>query len=103
MRKINLLPYLVEIDNKGTTKPFDVRGSIAACLYHPDLKLYARDLLDNDRLAQKIKAATDFVLVEDAEYEKVKAAFETIKGFEINDVELVKRVLEAEKVEVQEK
>jgi hypothetical protein len=103
MRKIDLTSYLVEVDDKGTEKPFDVKGSISAILYHPDLKLRARDLLDNDRLAQKIKHSQDSVLLEEAEYDKVKAAFESISGFEINDVELVKRVLDAETVEVQEK
>lgn len=102
MRKIDLTPYLVKVDEKGTEKPFDVKGSIYASLYHPDLKLSAMELLGNDKIAQKVKSAEDKVLLEDAEYEKVKRAFETLRGFDMNDVELVKRVLDAEIVEVKE-
>lgn len=80
----------------------DARGSMAASLYHPDLKLSARELLENDRVAQKINGATDFVLLEDAEYQKLLHAFEVIRGFEITDVELVKRVLNAKEVNVRE-
>jgi hypothetical protein len=103
MRKINITPYLVKADDKGTQVPYDVRGSIVNSLYHPDLKLSAKELLDNDRLAQKIKGATDSILLEDAEWDKVSAAFNKISGFGINDVELVNRVLNAEEIEVKEK
>jgi hypothetical protein len=102
MRKINLTPYLVKVDENGTEKPFDVKGSIYAALYHPDLKLSAMELLGNDKIAQKVKAAEGSVLLEEAEYEKIKRAFETLRGFDMNDVELVKRVLDAETVEVVE-
>jgi hypothetical protein len=41
--------------------------------------------------------------VEEDDYRKLRQAFETIQGFTKNDVELVKRVLEAEEIEVAEK
>jgi hypothetical protein len=103
MRKINIDPYDVVVDEKGTKLPFEVKGSIINSLYHPDLRLSAKELLDNDRLAQKIKDCWHVALLEEAEYERVKHAFEVIRGWELNDVEMVKRVLEAEPVEVAEK
>ena len=102
MRKIDLTPYLVEVEDKGTQKPFDVKMSIFASLYHPDLKLSAMELLSNDKIGIKVKASEGSILLEEAEYEKVKRAFETLRGFDMNDVELVKRVLNAEVVEVKE-
>lgn len=99
MRKIDLRGYPVD----GTQELYAVKGSIVEALYAPALKLSARGILDNDRVAQKINAASDEVLLEEADYEKVKAAFETITGYTRNDLELVKRILNAEKVEVEEK
>ena len=43
------------------------------------------------------------ILVEEEDYRKLRQAFETIEGFTKNDMELVKRVLEAEEIEVEEK
>ena len=50
-----------------------------------------------------IKSANGFVLLEESEYSRIKMVFETIQGFRKEDVELVKRVIEAPEVEVQEK
>jgi hypothetical protein len=100
MRKISLDPYNIVVEEKEV--PFLVKESIYNALYHPDLRLSAKDLLDNDRLAQKIKACGNVALLEEEEYQRVLQAFNTIKGFGSNDVELVRRVLEASEVEVKE-
>ena len=105
MRKIDLSDYTVNTLTEQGEKPFpySVKQSIEIALYHPDLKLNFRDLLENDRVAQKIKQANGSVLLEETEYSRVKVAFENIQGFRREDVELVKRVIEAPEVEVQEK
>ena len=105
MRKIDLSDYTIDIPTEQGMKPYpySVKQSIEMALYHPDLKLNFRDLLENDRVAQKIKKANGSILLEDDEYIRVKHAFEIIQGFRKEDVELVKRVLEAPEVEVQEK
>ena len=105
MRKIDLSDYTVNTLTEQGEKPFpySVKQSIEIALYHPDLKLNFRDLLENDRVAQKIKQANGSILLEENEYIRVKHAFETIQGFRREDVELVKRVIEAPEVEVQEK
>lgn len=106
MRKIDLTPYEFKgtgPDGKEAIIPaFNVKGSIVNALYHPELRLGARVLLDNDRLAQKIDKCDGSVLLEESEYEQVKSAFEKITGFERIDVELVRRVLEAPEVSVKE-
>jgi hypothetical protein len=104
MRKIDLTNYDVEIltEQGLEIKPFSAKIAMSAILYHPDLRLGFRELFENDKVAQKINVAQDSVLLEEAEYQKLKHAFETIKGFGKEDVELVRRVMEAPEVEVKE-
>ena len=106
MRKIDLTSYEVELQmgEPGKTRPapYDVKKSISMSLYHPELKLSSRELLDNDRLARKIESADDSILLEESDYACVLRAFETIKGFDKHDVELVRRVIEAPEIKVKE-
>lgn len=107
MRKIDLSNYMVQISlptGEDNSYPYIVRKSFVEGLYHPDLRLGYKDLMDNDRLSQKIKNwEGDELLLEESEWERLKHVFETITGFTKQDVELVRRVMEAEKVEVKEK
>ena len=104
MRKIDLSNYDVEVHTEEGIKkiPYDVKESVVSGMYHSELRLGARELFDNDRVAQKINSAHGHVLLEEADYQKVKTAFETIKGFRKEDLELVRRVLDAPEVTVKE-
>lgn len=106
MRKINLDPYMVEVKNPDGSKesiPYIVRESLINSLYHSDLKLNARALLENDRVAQKIKNTLEnVVLLEEAEYSRLRSAFEVLTGLGSNEVELVRRVLDAPEITVKE-
>jgi hypothetical protein len=105
MRKIDLSDYTIDMPTGEGMKPYpySVKQSIELAMYHPDLKLNFKDLLENDRVAQKIKHANGFILLEESEYLRIKVAFENIQGFRREDVELVKRVMDAPEVEVTEK
>ncbi len=107
MKKINLKSYDIEFkDKEGNDKylPYDVKSSLVNVLFHPKLKLSGRDLLLAQKLAEKIEECIeDNILLEEQDYNKLKNAVEKIEGFSKNDVEFVKRVLEAETVKVQEK
>lgn len=96
MRKINLTPI------KVGEKDYQIKETIIGCLFHPDMKLPARDLVTTDKLAQKIEAGELEVLLEDAEYEKVKKAIETQKGWQRGDLEFVTRILDAPEVPIKE-
>lgn len=100
MRKINLENYSMIVDEQPT--PYGVKGSLIMCLLHPSLQLSGRELLLRNKIGEKIENAEEFVLLEDAEYAKLESAFETVTGFSQNDVELVRRVFEAESIEVTE-
>jgi hypothetical protein len=105
MKRIDIRDYPVtlQLDN-GTTQeiPYKVGESLVGCLFHPELKLGGREILARDLIAKKIESADDYVLLEDAEYQKLNDAFDTVRGFGKAEVELVRRVFEAEDVEVKE-
>lgn len=111
MRKIELQNYMVKVpaaDGKFIPKPYNVKESMVSCLLHPALKLTGRELLLRNKLASRIEEAeivegNGHILVEEEDYRKLRQAFETIEGFTKTDMELVRRVLEAEEIEVAEK
>jgi hypothetical protein len=106
MKKLFLSDYEVEIeiDGKKVKKPFQVKESILEILFHPDLKLAGRELLKQNELAEKIeKCNEDFILLENEEHNKILRALELTTGLGRNAVEFVKRIIEAQNVEVKEK
>ena len=67
-------------------------------------KLGMADILRISEVARKIAdCSEDTILIEEHEYQMVKKGFDAFKGFGINEVELCKRIENAETVEVQEK
>ena len=101
MRKIDLSDYEVEIG--GQKKPYQMKKSLEMLLFHPDLKLNFYTLMENHKVAQKILSSNGQVLLEDSEYERLETSVKSISGFTQPDIEFVRRILEAEKVEVVEK
>lgn len=107
MRKIAIADYKIKARDQETGNsieaPYNVKESLISILFLPALQLQAVELLERDRLGSKIMDVKDgFVLLEEAEYKKVLDAVNLHKGFGKNDVEFVRRVLEAEEVDVKE-
>jgi len=106
MRKLKLEHYTVSIrDNKGKLNdiPYDFKDAIINLMFHPDLKLSGSKLLETNILAEKIMEADDEIMLEEAEYNKIKHAIDSFHGFTKNEVELVKRVSNCPKIDVKEK
>lgn len=105
MRKINVRNYSIVIPTDAGEKevPFKVKDSIIELLFAPVLRLNGPRLLKQQDLAEKVKNATDDLLLEEEEYERVLNAFTLFEGFDRHSVELVRRVLEAPKVDVIQK
>lgn len=107
MRQIDLSNYSVHVrDEKGEwiDLPYEVKDSITEVLFARDLQLSGRELLKRDDLARKLRDCADSnVLLEEEEWNKLVMAVETIKGLGRPDVELVRRILEAPKIEVEAK
>lgn len=108
MKKIDLSKYLVTVKVKEKENivdrqlPYDVKGSIRGILFHPDQRLSGIDLMENFKLSEKIMAAEDSILLEKDDYNRLKKSFDAFRGFGENDVELVRRILDAPEVQVKE-
>lgn len=114
MHRLNLADYMVKTrvpdqtnpmaEIKEVEYPYHVKDSILNLLFIPELLLSSAELIKQDILAIKLESCKDGeVLLEDEEWERIKKAVETFRGFDRNTVELVTRILEAPVVEVEEK
>ena len=107
MRKLDLSPHLVMVrkpDGETAEIPYEFRGSLATILFLPELGLSAREVLQRQLLAAKIENCQDYsILLEESDYAKLLAALDAAKGFNRNDAEFIRRVIEAPEVQVQEK
>lgn len=113
MRKLNLKDYTAYAkvpDRAQIGKlidiqyPYPVKDSILVLLFSRELKLTGAELVKQQALALKIEACKeDEILLEDAEWERLKFVIETCTGFNRQDVELVERIREAKVVEVEAK
>jgi len=87
----------------GKPLTYNVRDSIIEVMMSPELQLGAKELLERQKVAVKIMdCQEDEILLENAEYGKILSAFGEITGFSRQDAELVRRVFEAQEVEVEE-
>lgn len=107
MRQIDLSDYTVRVRNgngEWVDMPYEFRDSMIELLFARDLQLSGTELLERDDLARKIRDCADgHILLEEGEWNKLVISANTIRGLGRPDVELVRRILEAPKVEVEEK
>jgi len=113
MRKLNLKNYMVKVrvpdkmnpqEAIDAEMPYPLKDSILNLLFIPSLQLNGAELVKQNMLAMRLEQCKeDEILLEDEEYNRIKRAIDTFKGFNRNDVELVTRINEAEVVEVEPK
>ena len=113
MRKLNLKPYeiraAIDLDTgEDVWAPYDVKRSIENVMMASgemtSQKLSMAELLRRADVARKIAdCPEDFILIEENEFQYVKKGFDAFQGFSINEVELCRRIEDAETVEVTEK
>jgi len=114
MKKIDVTNYMTEAKLPDPTNPhgplktvespFRMKESLSNLMFAPALRLTGPELMRQQALAMKLESVTDGVfLVEQAEYERLVNAVTTFQGFGRDHVEFVRRILEAEDVEVTEK
>ena len=75
---------------------------LVGVLMHPSLQITGAELYKRMPIAGKIKKAEGELLLEEDEYSKLLSAVNTIKGFGMNDSEMVRRVVEAKEITVSE-
>jgi len=82
------------------TKPFEfnVARNLAGILFHAKLKLDKMELRSRDKIADKIEAAepSGYVILEDAEYQKVLKSSDSYEGASRIFVEFFDRIDNAE-------
>jgi len=106
MRKLDLKKYNVEVrDAKGVTQliPYDFKEGIIQLMFHPNLQLSGKALLDTNIVAEKLIKADKEILLEEEEYSKIKSAIDNFKGFSRNEVRLVERIHNCPQVDIKEK
>ncbi|MBA7499968.1 hypothetical protein ES703_35376 [subsurface metagenome] len=118
MRQIDITDYTVSLPNPKAGEerkdgseesgmvdvPYHFKESMIELLFARDNELNGMELLERDKLAHKIYDCSDgIVLLEENEWGKFCNALEAVKGLGRSDVEFVRRILKAEKVEVEAK
>lgn len=112
MKKIDIRNYKIQIrtnSGKQTTLEYDVLMSIENVVLATGpmtkQRLSMVELLTSAKVMEKIRsqAKEDFALIEDYEYGLVRKAFDSFTGFGVNEVELCRRIMDAETVQVKEK
>jgi hypothetical protein len=108
MRELNIKTYnvKVKINDNGEVKdkelPYDVKGSLIEILFAKDnQQLPVREAMARDKICKRIEdCESDTILLEDAEWEKLKSSAEKLSFVGRNDVELVSRILDCPEVVV---
>ena len=78
-----------------------MKDSLISLMFIPDLKLNGLELLKQNALALKIEACNEeFILLEDAEWERLYEAQKLFAGFSRDDLGLVERITNAELVDI---
>ena len=113
MRKLNLAPYLVRggvnpATGEDVFQQYNVKRTIGTIMMASGeattQRLSMGELLKRYDVARKIAdCENDSIIIEEAEYALVRAGFEAFRGYSQNEVELCRRINEADEVEVTEK
>ena len=115
MKKLELKNYKVNVPYRkedGTVDKKDIDYEVKDILVNiltsaplkQDLKIGGREALLLDKLASKIENCNEeYILLESVDYEKLTRMVDAFHGWGKFDGELLRRVFEAETVEVQEK
>lgn len=105
MRKIDISSYPIQIKTP-TGEPldiqYDMKEMLVGLLLHTSLGLTGQEIYKRTPIADKIKNADGEVLLEEDEYAKILGAVNTVKGFGMNDREMVRRIIDAKEVAVEE-
>ena len=78
---------------------FDVKGSLASILFNQELRLSVEETFEAKEVADKIRAAKDYVLLDSKEMDRVRASYKVIKGIPEQQLEFFKRIRDAEEIE----
>lgn len=96
-------PFTVKVrDSNGKEQDvkYGLKESLVEVLFQPALKLNMYSVLKQEEIAKMIIDSGDELLLEDADYNAVKNALEKIEGLGRKDVEMVRRIKDAEQIKI---
>lgn len=79
-----------------------VRDNLASMLFHAELRQGPEEMFKAKDLADKIRAAGDFVLVDRPEMDRINASYKLLKGLPERFIEFLMRIRDAEEVSLKE-
>ncbi len=82
--------------------PVDVQDNLAKMLFHTGLQQGPEEMFKAKDLADKIRAAKDFVLLDREEMDRIKKSYALLKGLPEHYIEFLRRVRDAEEVSLKE-
>lgn len=112
MRKLDLTAYEITVNTPEglKTMPYDMIQSLGVVLFNPQRQLGALELLSAYDLMKNIRAQAEnskqadpnyvYALLEEAEFAQLEDAVKQAKGYNEHDVEFVRRVLNAPKIDI---
>jgi len=115
--KIDVRNYKVKVadfdENTGRVKTkggrpvmvddeFDMQGSLCDILFNRELQNKPEDAFKAHDLAEKIRAASKFVILDNEEMNMLRKAYDKLTGVTENMIEFCRRIRDAEKVGLKE-
>jgi len=95
-------PVMKDGEQASKVEVVDVQENLAAMLFNTGLRLGPEELFKAKDLADKIRRADDYVLLDQIQMDRVKAAYLMLVGIPERYVEFLMRIRDAEEVPLKE-
>ena len=102
--KIDVRSYMVPnpMAEGGEAVELSVKDNLVSILFHSELKLGAEEMFKAKDLADKIRAAKNYLLVDKSEMDRLKRSYAIVKGLPERFIEFLGRIRDAEEVSLKE-
>jgi CBS-domain-containing membrane protein len=84
------------------SEDYDVKGSLRTLLFHPKQELTVAESFENKDLADKIRDAGEYVLIDKDDYRRLLRAYHAMVSPAEDDLSFFARIRDAEDVTVKE-
>jgi hypothetical protein len=107
--KVNLEPFdyeerLIGNDGKVVTQKgiFNVKETIAKCLFLTDLNLTFEQAFESKKLADRVREANGFIILDKQDMQKLRSVYNILRSPAEHELEFGRRIKEAEEVPLEE-
>lgn len=94
----------VMVDGKPAMQydALSVRDNLSSMLFHAELRQGPEEMFKAKDLADKIRAAEDYVLIDKTELDRINASYKLLKGLPEHFLPFLMRIRDAEEVSLKE-